>query len=331
MSRVTTASSARLSRGTEPFVVAVAVSAVIVVLLRTQTSILEASTLRNWSTVFMAMCVQAIPFLALGVIVSGAIAAFVPQGLVPRLLPRNPFLAVPVAGVAGIALPGCECGSVPIAGRLVAQGAAPAPALTFLLAAPAINPVVLIATSIAFPGKPEVVVARFTASLLAAVVIGWCWTRPSLSRLALSRVMKSHDHGGLRRRGAIFTSTTLHDFTMAGGYLVVGAALAASIQAVVPRGAVDTVAGNELASVLTMLTLAILLSICSEADAFVAAGLSQFTMTSRLVFLVVGPMLDLKLIAMQRGTFGGAFVRRFAPLTAIVCVASAVIVGRVLL
>ncbi len=51
-----------------------------------------------------------------------------------------------------------------------------------------------------------------------------------------------------------------------------------------------------------------LLSICSEADAFVAASLSQFSLTSRLVFLVVGPMVDLKLISMQTGVFG----RRFA-------------------
>ena len=118
---------------------------------------------------------------------------------------------------------------------------------------------------------------------------------------------------------------------MAGGYLVIGAALAAVIQTIVPRTAVDQVAGSEVASILMMLTLAVMLSICSEADAFVAAGLGQFSLTSRLVFLVVGPMLDLKLIAMQRGTFGGAFVRRFAPLTAVVCVASALVVGWVIL
>jgi hypothetical protein len=76
--------------------------------------------------------------------------------------------------------------------------------------------------------------------------------------------------------------------------------------------------------------LAVVLSICSEADAFVAAGLTRFPITSRLAFLVVGPMVDVKLVAMQIGTFGKAFALRFAPLTFVCAVASAVVVGAVL-
>ena len=78
-----------------------------------------------------------------------------PAGFLPRFLPDRPALAVPVAAVAGAALPGCECGSVPIAGRLVSRGVPPAAASTFLLSAPAINPVVLVATAVAFPGRPR--------------------------------------------------------------------------------------------------------------------------------------------------------------------------------
>ena len=80
-----------------------------------------------------------------------------------------------------------------------------------------------------------------------------------------------------------------------------------------------------------MAMLAVLLSICSEADAFVAAGLPQFSMTSRLVFLVVGPVIDLKLLAMQSGVFGRRFAMVFAPVTLLVAVASAVFFGQVLL
>ncbi len=61
--------------------------------------------------------------------------------------------------------------------------------------------------------------------------------------------------------------------------------------------------------------MAVALCVCSEADAFVAATFTQFSPTARLAFMVVGPVVDLKLIALQSGTFGGRFARRFAPLT----------------
>ena len=121
------------------------------------------------------------------------------------------------------------------------------------------------------------------------------------------------------------------DLVHAGGYLVVGAMAAATLQLVVPRSVLSAVADSELLSVLMFAALAVVLSICSEADAFVAAGLPQFSLTSRLVFLVVGPVIDLKLVAMHVGVFGRRFAVRFAPVTLAVAIVSAVIVGQVLL
>src|SRR5256714_14660033 len=121
--------------------------------------------------------VQAARFGVLGTVISAAIAALVPPSFFARALPRRAVLAVPVAGVAGAILPGCEGGSVPIAGALVRRGVTPAAALAFLLSAPALNPVVLGATVVAFPGRPVMVVARFVASLLAACAMGWLWQR----------------------------------------------------------------------------------------------------------------------------------------------------------
>src|ERR1700756_2974030 len=117
-------------------------------------------------TVFCGVFVQAIPFLALGVVGSGLIAVFVSPERLARWLPRRPAVAILAAGVGGAALPGCECGSVPVARRLFGDGAVGAAALTFMLAAPAINPVVLVATAVAFPGQPTMVAARCAASLL---------------------------------------------------------------------------------------------------------------------------------------------------------------------
>jgi uncharacterized membrane protein YraQ (UPF0718 family) len=117
----------------------------------------------------------------------------------------------------------------------------------------------------------------------------------------------------------------------AGGFLVVGAMAAATLKAVVPAGWLYAVAGEPVLSILALAALAVLLSICSEADAFVAASLSQFSLTARLAFLVVGPMIDLKLFAMQAGTFGRRFAWRFAPATFAVAILVSAAVGAVLL
>ena len=136
--------------------------------------------LQNWMTVFIAVVTQALPFLVLGVALSAIIMVFVPAAFFARALPTEPALAVAVAGLAGVVLPGCECASVPVAGALVRRGVTPAAALAFLLSAPAINPVVLTATAVAFPRNPEMVFARFGASLLASCVMGpWRAMPPS--------------------------------------------------------------------------------------------------------------------------------------------------------
>jgi hypothetical protein len=102
---------------------------------------MDTPAFRAWRTVFVAITVQGLPFLLFGTLISAAISAFVPTSVFNRVLPRNPVLAVPVAGAAGVVLPGCECASVPVAGSLMGRGVAPAAALSFLLSAPAINPV----------------------------------------------------------------------------------------------------------------------------------------------------------------------------------------------
>jgi uncharacterized protein len=291
-------------------------------------SVLDRGSVRTWSTIFVAIFLQALPFLALGVVLSGGIAAFMNERLLRRILPKRPALAVPFAGLCGVALPGCECGSVPIAGRLMGSGVHPAAALTFLLAAPAVNPVVLVATAVAFPNSPRMWIARFVASLITSIVMGWLWIafgRTELVERAINRVEVAGS------RAERFRSAAVHDLLHAGGYLVVGAAAAATLQVVIPRRALDTLAGHGVVAVITMASLAVLLSICSEADAFVASGLNQFGLIPRLVFLVVGPGVDLKLIAMQSGVFGRAFARRFASATLIIATLVALGVGAVLL
>src|SRR5512132_3832667 len=286
--------------------------------------------LRTWTTVFVAIVTQALPFLVLGVLVSGAITALVSPAVLARLLPKSAVLAVPSAALAGTALPGCECASVPIAGRLCARGVQPAAAVAFMLAAPAVNPVVLVATAVAFPGQPQMVLARCCGSLRTSVTVGLLWWRVGDQRW-VERARRRVAGAGDGPRWLAFSAAARHDLWDAGGWLVVGAAAAATLQVLVPRSLLLAVADHHVLSVLALGGLAVGLAICSEADAFVAASLREFSLTARLVFLVVGPAVDVKLIAMQSGVFGRRFAAHFAPLTFAVAVTWALVVGRVLL
>ncbi|MEU4739325.1 permease [Actinosynnema sp. NPDC023658] len=293
--------------------------------------VLDVPVLRTASTVFVAVCVQALPFLVLGVLISGAIAAFVPASALRRALPSRTALAVPIAGVAGVALPGCECASVPVSRRLMQQGVAPSVALTFLLAAPAVNPIVLVSTAVAFPNAPVMVPARFAGALLTAVAMGWLWTRFGKAEWIAERALRRlPDHDGTSR-WAVFAETARHDLVDAGGFLVLGGVFASVFNVLVPQAWLETLGGQVVLAVVVLSVLAVVLALCSEADAFVAASMSALPLLPRLVFLVVGPAVDVKLVALQAGAFGRSFAVRFAPATFVVAIASALVAGAVFL
>jgi uncharacterized membrane protein YraQ (UPF0718 family) len=284
------------------------------VLLRGPLSrLLKPGGTQTWLTIFVAVNVQALPFLVFGVLVSGAIAAYVPASLLTRIMPRHPLAAVPLAGACGIALPGCECGSVPIAGRLIDRGVRPSAALAFLLSAPAINPVVLVATAVAFQTDTRMAWARLAAGLTTAVAVGLIWEKLGRPDWLRPRIRPLTDDTAPRWQR--FLTAMRADFAQAAGFLVIGAGSAATLNVVVPHSWMQHVGSSLLLSVLLMGLLAFVMALCSEADAFVADSLSTIPMIGKLVFLTVGPAVDVKLVAMQAGILGRRFTTRFAPLT----------------
>lgn len=276
-----------------------------------------------WAQISIAIVLQATPFLILGVIISGIIEVFVPEAAFRRL-PRSQRLAVPTAAASGMLLPACECASVPITQSLVRRGVPSAAALAFLLASPAINPVVLVSTAVAFGGDTRMVIARFVASLSAAVLVGWIWMSGSID--VPDGEGHSHQHHAPNKWERLRESF-LHDLLNAGGYLVLGALLAGLLKLIVPREWFLILGDRPVLACLAMAALAVLLALCSEADAFIAASFTMMPPTAQLVFLVVGPMVDVKLIAMQRGAWGTGFVVRFVPLTFVVALLTAIGVG----
>lgn len=310
-----------------PFIAVLALLAILRTLDANGPMIKLSGSASTFGTLLLAIVAQAVPFLVLGVVVSGAIAAWMPKDVLAKVTPRSPWLAVPTAGAAGMVLPGCECASVPVSQSLMRRGLSQAAALAFLLAAPAVNPIVLVATAVAFQGNPMMVWARLAASLLAVVVIGWVWI--AVGKQDWMRSQSGHEHEG-QSKAEIFRETAMHDLLQAGGFLVVGAAAAATLKVFVPAGVLATLTENPWLAILVMAGLAVALSLCSEADAFVVSSLTTVSPTAQLAFLVVGPMVDIKLFAMQSGAFGTKFATRFMPLTLVVCILSAALVGRLM-
>jgi uncharacterized membrane protein YraQ (UPF0718 family) len=251
----------------------------------------------------------------LGAAVSALIEVFVPSSVFARLarLPRG--LQQPIAGLGGFAFPVCECGSVPVARRLVSKGLAPAAAITFMLAAPILNPVVLVATAVAYRGRDillPMVLGRAGLGLLVAVVAGWVLGSGrgrEILRSEGSTPREPHDHGEVpEARWTEYFGHLASDFTMLARYLVIGAAIAGALQTFLPQQVLANVASTPVVNVAALMVLATLLSLCSESDAFVAASFVQFGMSAQLAFLVAGPMIDAKLAVLYGGTFRRGFV-----------------------
>ena len=269
--------------------------------------------LQNLLIVLSSLLVEALPFIMLGALASAAIEVFVPASSFARIarLPRP--LQLPAAAMAGVAFPVCECGSVPVARRLVSKGLAPSAAVTFMLAAPILNPVVVASTLVAYRGRDALwtmVLGRIGLGFLVAVAVGWVVGNARKEDLLRPRAGEDeHDADEDEPRWSRFFGHLSGDFVFMGKFLVMGAAIAAAVQTFVPQSVIGRVAGTLVLDLVAMMALAFLLSLCSESDAFVAASFVQFGPAAQLAFLVFGPMVDLKLGALYVGTYSRGFFR----------------------
>jgi uncharacterized membrane protein YraQ (UPF0718 family) len=268
---------------------------------------MQISWLRNLLIVFGSLLIEAMPFVALGALVSAAIEVFVPASSFAKIgrLPRA--VQLPAAAFAV-----CECGSVPVARRLARKGLSPAAAVTFMLAAPIVNPVVIASTYVAYRGRDSLalmVIGRFTLGLIVAMCVGWVIgaLRPD-GLLRADATIDDPDDVDEPRARRFFTHLS-GDLIFMARFLILGALIAATIQTFVPASIANRVATLPVLSLLAMMFLAFILSLCSESDAFVAASFTAFGPSAQLAFLVFGPMVDLKLGALYVGTYSKGFFR----------------------
>jgi uncharacterized protein len=282
----------------------------------------------TWATLFNAMVLQAVPFLVLGVALSAMVITFVSARVWQWVLARPVGVAIPMAATCGAIVPGCECTTVPMAARLTKRGVPFSAAMSFALASPALNPIVMIATATAFAGQPSMVLARFVASFMSVLVVGSYLAASGIQPPAKSR----HDHEPSGSSKAMrLVDAAQHDLLHTLGLVVVGAAAAATMRVFVPTSWLLHLSGNLAVAIPTMAILAVLLALCSESDAFVAASFVLFPPVAVLVFMVVGPLVDIRLLIMYRSVFGGKVTAAIAGFAMAAAVSSSFIIGTLLL
>jgi uncharacterized membrane protein YraQ (UPF0718 family) len=283
--------------------------------------------LQTFLVIGTSIAVEALPFVLLGAAISAALEVFAPERWFTAVGRLPTLLQVPCVALAGVAMPVCECGSVPVARRLIARGIHPAAGVAFMLAAPVINPVVLASTAVAYRGRHqfEMVAGRATLGLVTAIAIGSIAARSGVELRDAHGHGHDHDHDAGRARA--FVDHLGADLLLMGRFIVVGAGLAAAMQTIVPQHVFTGLLTAPFVGALIMIVLAFVLSLCSEADAFVAASFIQFPLSSQLAFLAAGPMLDFKLAMLYGGTFGRAFVLRLACVLVPIVLAGSLLFG----
>lgn len=295
---------------------------------------------QDFALAFLSILFEGAPFILLGTLISGFIDVYLPPGTMDRFLPRNRKWAVVVAGLLGTVFPVCECAVVPVIRRLVSKGLPVSCALTYMLAAPIVNPITALSTWKAFQGQSAGVMtcSRLLLGFLVAVAVGLI-----VMRLPLCAVLKkslvdslaekdaknakesgccgehSHDHthhaqatstGNDGDRLVAAFGSAMKDFVDVGVYFAIGVTITALFNTGIAPGAhwLDGLASNTTAAPAALMALAFILSLCSTSDAFIAATLDKFSWGAKLAFLTFGPMMDVKLLFLYQTVLRKRFI-----------------------
>jgi len=288
-------------------------------------------SIQSFKTIFLGILLEALPFILIGSFVSSIIQIFVPEEALSRIIPKNHGIGIFVAAALGLVFPICECAIIPVIRRLIKKGVPLHITIAFMLSAPILNPVVLLSTYYAFAGFAKIVIIRgvagFALSVAIANTIRFIFKGNQLLNNSHHNQQQhnccSHEHHQHTSHGhhhqckpstpgnklIEIMEHSCNEFFDVGKYLILGATLSALMQTFVSRASLFSIGQGNIASILVMLSLAFILSLCSEADAFVARTfLSQFTTGSIIGFLVLGPMIDIKNTFMLLGSFKKPFV-----------------------
>jgi uncharacterized membrane protein YraQ (UPF0718 family) len=259
-------------------------------------------------TLAFSVLIESLPFIILGITLSIVVQVWLPDRLLFQILPKNAFGRRAVISLLGMFLPVCECGNVPLARGLVSKGYTVSDSMTFLLAAPILNPVTIITTHQAFGFDDGILVARLIGAFLIANVLGWLF---SLHPQPMSLLTPAFEKSCAILPGAVQPTKVqrsvdlfVRESSVLMPALIIGSLVAGLIQVVVSRDTLVQLGSDPLWSVVAMMILAFVISICANVDAFfILPFATTFLPGSIAAFLILGPIIDIKMLALLRTTY----------------------------
>lgn len=270
--------------------------------------------------IFISLLIEGIPFILIGSFFSGIVGALVSKEKLIKILPENKILSCIIASVAGIFLPICDCGTIPIVKSLIKKGVNIGTSVTFMLAAPIVNPICILSTYYAFQGNISVVMCRILFGILIAIICG----------IIINHTCKNPDHilyestdddycscniciGNISNnenfKSRIFNviNHSTNEFFNVAKYMILGMFICSIFQSILINNVVNP--GDNRSGLIIMMVLGVVLSVCSTSDAFIGKTfLNQFSINSVMGFLVVGPMIDIKNIIVLSSFFKKKFI-----------------------
>ena len=285
--------------------------------------------------IFLSIMIEALPFVLIGSLISGWIEVYITPDKVYEFLPRNRWGRIFFGTFIGFLFPSCECGIVPIINRFLKKKVPSYTAVPFLVTAPIINPIVLFATYSAFGNSIKLAFLRALGAIVIALVLGiflgFFWKEPIQKENPIA--CYEHDFsllGPARKVFQVFIQAIDEFFDM-GRYLVFGCLFATIVQVYVPTRILTSISASPVLAILLLMFLAFLLSLCSEADAFIGASLlSSFGLAPVLAFLVIGPMLDIKNLLMMKHYLKARFIWQFTGIVTLLVLLYSYMMGAML-
>jgi hypothetical protein len=267
------------------------------------------ATAQDFVTLSSSVVIESLPFVFLGIVLSIVVQIWLPENFLVKRLPRSPVARRLALSLLGVLFPVCECGNMPLARGLLLRGLSVSDSITFLLAAPILNPVTIIVTYQAFGWDDGILVFRILGGLIIANLLGALVSRNRSPDRLITRTFQatcdaqSHQHA-TESRGRRSVKAFAEETSAMLPALFIGSALAGAIQVGVSRDVLVALGSDPVISVLALILLAFIISICSSVDAFFILSFgSTFLPGAIVAFLVFGPMIDIKMLSLMRTTY----------------------------
>ncbi|MGL4107830.1 permease [Clostridium sp. LP20] len=295
----------------------------------------DMSMLLSFNSIFIGIIIESIPFILLGSFVSSIIQIFISEENILRFFPKNRLLSCVMASLLGVLFPVCDCGTIPLARGFAKKGMNFSGVISFMLAAPIVNPIAIMSTIYAFPKMKAIVIYRVLIGMIISIVAGLIMGRKPAKEVLVENMLSCDCglcNGGYDQEGSLISKIRMvfiyagEEFFKVGKYMIIGGLMATTMQIFISKTSFSSLSGSPIGSVLTMIAFSFIFSVCSTSDAFVAKGfVSQFSLNSVLGFLVLGPMINIKNTMMLLGSFKTNFILKLFSI--VILIASIILVN----